>query len=493
MHRIKVGLFAAAVLVAITGVAYVAVTGNIKDTVTEQVSADVSRAQRLLQQTARLEATDFAGMAATFARRPSVVAVFDRTDAKERREEAFKECEGLNAALESASRKADIVAIIEKVQEGDTFRGPVLARDLNINAMHGEDLRPGHPAVEQALQKGVSAMDVWNLGGRMHRVAVAPIVGPDGAVRGAILLGYVFTVKDAQAKRDVLGSDVGYFQAGKVQASSFVSGKGDDAKEDGGRSQALNAKLFDGKMVQGALEKGAATEPFHLAIEGHDFVAIAAPLPSSTDKTSGIVVLKSIDESMSSFSKVGPYILLLGALAVLVAILAAVFTALRFIKPLDKVELGVADIINGNIDYTFKPVGPDFEGLSNALNVMIARMLGRDEPSEDAVEEEEEAAAKWRSEHMVIDEATSVTPASDGAAATLAAENETAHANRLFGEYAAALKAKDAPVGGLTLQVFTAKLRLAEGQMKKKLQCRMVRFQVVVAGDQVSLKSIAIA
>ena len=79
-------------------------------------------------------------------------------------------------------------------------------------------------------------------------------------------------------------------------------------------------------------------------------------------------------------------------------------TALRFIKPLDKIELGVAEIINGNIDYTFKPVGPDFEGLSNGLNVMLARLLGREEPNEDEVEEEQDETSRWRSDQMLVEE-----------------------------------------------------------------------------------------
>ena len=79
-------------------------------------------------------------------------------------------------------------------------------------------------------------------------------------------------------------------------------------------------------------------------------------------------------------------------------------TALRFIKPLDKIELGVAEIINGNIDYQFRPVGPDFEGLSNGLNVMLARLLGREEPNEDEPEEEQDETARWRSDQMLVEE-----------------------------------------------------------------------------------------
>ena len=93
-----------------------------------------------------------------------------------------------------------------------------------------------------------------------------------------------------------------------------------------------------------------------------------------------------------------------GILAILVLLGAVVLTAQRFIKPLDKIELGVAEIINGNIDYQFRPVGPDFEGLSNGLNVMLARLLGREEPNEDEPEEEQDETARWRSDQMLVEE-----------------------------------------------------------------------------------------
>ena len=122
--------------------------------------------------------------------------------------------------------------------------GKVLARDLNVNAMFGEDLRSKFPAVGTALS-GKATKDIWTLQGRMNRVAVAPIVAAGRHDRGALLVGYVLTARDAQVKHDLLGTEVAYFHNGKVHTSSFISeGTGDNAKEDGNKTQALNAVLF---------------------------------------------------------------------------------------------------------------------------------------------------------------------------------------------------------------------------------------------------------
>jgi hypothetical protein len=492
MHRMKIGLVAAAILLVFTIGVHAVVTRDLKDAVIREVEADVGRAQRMHQSITRLEALDFANLVSGLSHRSGVVGIFDKTDETAKRQAAFEQCEGLNTYLGSGagSRKADIVAIIDSV-------GKVVARDLNVNAMYGEDLRAKYPAVATAL-KGQPTKDIWTFSNRMTRVAVAPVITPEGVIRGALLVGYVVTARDAQLKHDLLGTEVAYFHNGKVHTSSFVSeGTGENAKEDGNKTQALNAILFQigEKPGQQATQKQTATDLFHFALDSKEYAAVAAPLfGNAFDKTSGVVVLNSISDEMDRVSGVGLKIIGFGVLAILVALGAAVMTAIRFIKPLDKIELGVAEIINGNIDYTFKPVGPDFEGLSNGLNVMMARLLGRDEPNEDEVEEEADEAQRWRSEQMLVEEvaAPSTEPSNDPATQTLAQENEALYFARVYGEYVAALKSQNKPTAGITVQAFTTKLRLVEGGLKQKWKCRSVRFRVVSQGDLVTLKPVPI-
>jgi hypothetical protein len=203
-----------------------------------------------------------------------------------------------------------------------------------------------------------------------------------------------------------------------------------------------------------------------------------------------VVLATSLTDAVERTAPLGAKLLGLGLFGILVTIGAVVLTAKRFIRPLDQIELGVAEIINGNIDYTFRPVGPDFEGLSNGLNVMLARLLGREEPNEDAVEEEDDAAGKtWRAEQMIIEEG-------DGApspnAAALAQEGEAAYYPRLFNEYLAALRTLNRPSEGLSVPAFMAKLRLAEAGLKQKWSCKMVRFQLVNRGEDVAFRAIRI-
>jgi hypothetical protein len=489
MHRMKIGLVAAAVLFALTVFEYVLVTGPLKESATHEVEDQIGRSQRLHSELTRLEALDFTNLVSTLSRRAGLAAVFDRSDETARRQAAFEECEAINGKL-ATQRKADIVAIVDA-------QGKVVARDLNVNAMFGEDVRKQFPAVEAAM-KGASAQGIASLANRMTEVAAAPVAKADGKLLGVLIVGYAVTARDAQARRDQLGADVGYFFQGQVQTSSFVEGAGPDAKEDGNKTHALNAALFPAqgdKPGAGALDKGAATGALRVSLDGQDFLAIAAPLHAK-DKTAGFVVLQSISRSEGTGAEAGSRIFVFGILAILVALGAAVMTSNRFIKPLDKIELGVAEIINGNIDYTFKPVGPDFEGLSNSLNVMLARLLGREEPNEDAVEEEENESQRWQSDQMVVEElpASAVTgqPSGDPAVTALAAENEGAYYPRIFTEYLAALKTLGKPTKGLSVQMFMAKLRLTEGGLKQKWKCKQVRFRVSQHDGEVTLRPVPV-
>ena len=55
---------------------------------------------------------------------------------------------------------------------------------------------------------------------------------------------------------------------------------------------------------------------------------------------------------------------------------------------LDELENGVANIVAGNMEYTFGVPSSETEGLAYSLNVLMAQLLGRPEPGEEEDEED---------------------------------------------------------------------------------------------------------
>ena len=485
MQRMKIGLVAAVVLAGVTAVFHVAITDALKASVRQNVEARVARAQRIYRDISQLSGLKLVNLATSHARGPEVLAVFEKTDPAARQQAAYELCEAKNQQLKQDGRKADIVAILDQ-------EGKIIGRDLNPNADVGLDLRAKYPAVGPALQ-GTPVKDVWTWQQRVHEVAVVPVFKADNTVAGAMLFAWVVSAVTAQANRDLLDTEIGFFHAGKVYASSFVSSV-DKSKEDVGKSQALSNLLFSGeKLAESALKTGTPTPVTTWSSESLEYAVVVAPSPGNfADKSSGFVVLASLTESMTGVQAAGMKIVWLGLLAIVVALVASAMTARRFIAPLDKIELGVAEVINGNIDYTFKPVGQDFEGLSNSLNVMLARLLGREEPNEEAVEEEEDGGKpRWKAEAMEIDETDGSAPAATVAA--LGAEHEAAYYPRLYGEYFATLQKLGQPTEGMSVLAFMAKLSLTEAGLREKWECKVVRFLLAVNGSKISFRPVRIS
>lgn len=485
MHRMKIGLIAAAALAALTAISYVSLTSSLKESAAQNVQSRVARAQRIYRDISQLSGLKLANQASTRARLPAVVAVFDKTDPSARQSAAYEVCEKLNEELKRDGRRPDIVAIADA-------SGKIVGRNLNPNADVGLDLEATYPAVAQAL-KGSPVKDVWTWQGRVHEVAVAPVTKADNSIIGGLVLGWVVSAVTARENRDLLDTEIGFFHDGKVYASSFVSSL-DKSREDVAKSQMLSNRLFTGdKLAETALQKGTPTPVRTFEMDSHPYAAVVAPMPGNfADKSSGFVVLASLSDDLAEANAAGTKVLWLGLLAIVIAIVAGVLTSRRFIAPLDSIELGVAEVINGNIDYTFKPVGQDFEGLSNSLNVMLARLLGREEPNDEEVEEEEEGGKqKWKAEAMVIADTDGSAPPATVAA--LAEEPEAAYYPRLYGEYLTTLQKIGQPVEGMSVLAFMAKLSLTEAGLREKWECKVVRFLLTVQGDQVAFRPVKIS
>jgi hypothetical protein len=431
-----------------------------------------------------LDGLKLANLAASRGRLPTVASVFEKADATARQSAAYEEANRINQQLRQDGRPAEIVALFDTT-------GKIIGRNLNPNADVGTELSSKYLAVGHTL-KGNAVKDIWTWQGRVHEVALAPVMRADNTVVGGILLAWVVSAAQAQSNRDLLDVNIGFFHAGRVYASSFVSSV-DPSKEDSAKTLTLTNLLYGPqKYADMTLTKGVASEVKTLELEHRKYAAVIASMPGNfADKTSGFVVLASFSDTVPEVHHLGMNIVFLGGLAVVILLAATILTSRRFLAPLDKIELGVAEVINGNIDYTFKPVGQDFEGLSNSLNVMLARLLGREEPNEEAVEEDERAKNAWKAESMLIEDTDGA--AAEETVASLSQENEAAYYPRIYNEYLATLRNLGHPSEGISVLAFMAKLSLTEAGLREKWECKTVRFQLIVKDNTIRFRPVKTA
>ncbi len=483
LFRARIALVAALVIIGGTVLCATIAGSALKSSAVDGVSARVNQAQEAFASLERMRGIEVTNDAARFAREDESAQVFDKAAGDPQRQAAFAAVEVFNTRLSKDGHKADIVAILGA-------NGHVVARDLNIGVMFDDDLKAKYPAVGKALD-GIAIKDLWLFDGHMYRVAVAPIRSKAGQVVGAVLVGYVTSAKDAIADHKRLGVDVAYFFDGKIHASSFAKDGVESLEE-----KDIGTQLFSGQQAEAAAA-GELSKNFNLTVAGKPYIAAAGPLPGNmTRSKSGFLVLSSVGDAEAGVAKVVMMFYGLGALAVLCVLGAAVGTAMRFVRPLDGIESGVADVINGNHEFTFETTSPDFEGVANALNVMVARLTGRPDPSDDddlgGGGGGSSRVANTTGPEVPIDNTQATGPQLSPENARIAAEPDDVYVKRTFDEYIAARKENGESIEGLSLANFGQKLRANEEQQKAKYGTPRVRFKVVVKDKVTTLKPIPI-
>jgi hypothetical protein len=471
--RVKISLVAAAIVVALVIVMYLVTVMPLSTIATEGVQKSVERASSLVVRSQKLHGYDLVALAQEVAARKEFIdGVLTETE-QQRRVNIFDAISQFDKELKAKGRKAHFFGVLDR-------EGAIIARDLDINNMYGDKLPFDN--IKQALQ-GNASKDIWRMKNSMMRAAAAPIL-QGGKVIGAVAIAYDFTAAEAREERDQFGTQVAYFMENTIRSSSF-SLPGDDNTEDAARVAALNKALLGGANAPGnkALAEDKSSQTITLDLHGAEYLAITGPLPVRlTHKNVGYVVLASLDEAQAPVSRVRWMFLVFG-LVTLLLVLGGMWTVSRhFVDEEDKLELGVNEVINGNMDYTFEDI-KEFEGLANAINVMLARLLGRPEPGE-----EEDGESAWRADVLFIEEVTGDHTTEARKAVQMVSEQEDAYYARVHREYIAARQRYNLPTEGITLDSLTQKLKANEALLKAKYKCKAVRFEVREEAGKVSLK-----
>jgi hypothetical protein len=491
MSRAIIGGIVAVVVAALTATAYFVTTSSFESRVVKDVKHRVRKAQELLIQNASLEGLGLLKRVEGAARDVQLVEALKAE--REREEIANRAFLRFLAALEEGQAKPDFLALTDA--KGNLVALLDVARPPpdSWQDASGELI---YPAVKLAIEKRLVISDIWDYAQlkQLMKVGVAPVIDDVDEVAGTLVIAYAVTAKEAQRQQGLLGLDVAFFHGEKVHASSFTQHGG---KEDVPRRDKLGKPLIQGGLAKSALTHVVAEDIERVEIGGVDYVVYAGRLPRFSSKplpdtypphAAGAAVLMSVDEAMAPFASVKLTLLLLGLGALVIAILAMLLTAKTILGPLDEIEVGINEIINGNIDRTFSPLGSDLDGLANALNVMLARLLGRPEPGEEEYDDDGNLVGGTGTVNF---DTENLSP-KDAEAIALAQEAEPDYYHRIYAEYIEARKKVGESVDGIKYDAFVAKLRMTEANLKQKHRYAGVRFKVVVSADRVTLKPVPI-
>jgi hypothetical protein len=493
MSRGIIGGIVGLAVAALTTTAYLVTTSRLEARIVKDVKQRVLNAQDLLIQNSSLEMLGLQTRVEAAARNETFLEALKVEQPGDREQIANQAFRRFLAELGEGDPRPDFMALTDR--DGNLVALLDVSRPAP-DSWKGDDDKLIYPAVALALEQRQIISSVWDYRQlrALMKVGVAPIINDLDEVGGAIVLAYSLSSKEAVQQEGLLGLDVAYFYRDTVHATSFTV----NGKEDTRKQASLATKLFASGFAARAMERGVADEVIEISLDGESYLATAGQLRQFTSKPlppgyprpeAGAAVLMSLSEALDPLFTVRMTIGLLGIGALIIALLAIALTARAILHPLDHIELGINDIINGNIDRVFQPVSPDLDGLANALNVMLARLLGRPEPGDE----------EYDDDGNVIGSAGGVAFSSESLSAKnaeaikLAQEPEDDYLKRLYDEYLEARRTAGEDVSGMSFDGFVAKVRLTEANLKKKYESRAVRFKVVVQDDKVTLKPVPIS
>ncbi|MEZ4359856.1 MAG: MXAN_5187 C-terminal domain-containing protein [Kofleriaceae bacterium] len=482
MSRTVITAVVAAVIVALTAIAYALISSSIDDKAQREGQARVLRARQMLAQTVQLDVVSTLSKAERLAADEGFLRAL-RADGLERANASKLAFERFGAK-ESSDRAADIIALVD---EG----GNVLAMN-GVSAVVARlwkddkgDLR--WPSIALALQQRIIISDVWDYQDKgMMRVGIASVIDPEAPESkpvGAVVVAYSQTAKEAQRQAAMFGAQVAYYKDKRVFATSFMrtAAEEDTAKRAvlGGKLPAAGSSRVERMTIEGV--------PYGVATAKIESAASRQLPPEIAEQAFTAAVLAPLTD-VSGISDVKKYIIFVGLGALAIAMLGLYLTHRRLIAQIDQVELGVIDIINGNVDRTFRPVGLELDGLANGLNVMLARLLGRPEPGDEELDDDGNPIVQGRVE---FEDAEAGRGAPDPELAALAQESEPDYYKRLYTEYLEARRGIGQP-DEVSFENFIAKLKVNEGKLRAQYQCKSVRFRVVTKEGKVTLKPVPI-
>lgn len=486
MSRTVIAAVVAAVIIALTGIAYALISSNLEEQAQRDAQSRVQRAHEGLEQTVQVDVFSTISKAERLAADEGVLRAL-RPAGGERASQAAMAF-GRFAAKESRDRQADIVALVD--ESGNVIAmSEVSAVVARLWKNDKGELK--YPALALALQQKIFVSDVWDYQDKgMMRVGIGSVVdpeAPDAKPIGAVVVAYSQTAKEAQIQARRLGAEVAYYNGDRVFASSFLrSSREDTAKRAEIAGQLKSSSLSTGKAAR--ITIGGVP---YLVAAVKIASAASRPLPPELTQQTFAAAVMSPLTGASGVDTIKIYVIFVGLGSLAIAMLGLYLTHRRLIAQIDQVELGVTDIINGNVDRTFRPVGAELEGLANGLNVMLARLLGRPEPGDEELDDDGNPIVQGRVEFEEAETNRAAAPSADPELAALAQESEPDYYKRLYTEYQAARRGIGQP-DEVSFENFIAKLKVNEGKLRAQYQCKAVRFRVVTKDGKVTLKPVPI-
>jgi hypothetical protein len=470
---------------------YYLVSSQLRASLVAEVDEQIEADQRLFERTWRLSGLEFLDGAAEQASEDGLRGVFSALDENGQRSRAHGRANAVAAFFAGQNRAAGPPEVV-MITNAD---GLVIARNANVNANNGDDLKPQLRTLAGVLETGHPAIDVWSFSAgqrKLLQTAIAPIRDVDGDVLGALVVGYDMSNGMAAREGALLGRDLVFLTEGAVYSSSLT----------GSALPNLNEALFTQQQAAttAALAGQGASERWLAQIGDAQYVGVTGSLPRASSTPVAYAVLANRTAALEKSSPV-MMILVMTAIGFLIVLVYGFLIGTSFLKPIEQMEEGILAAINGRTDIRLDIESAELGGLAYRINQLLNVVTGT--PEEDSDGRVSSPPEDWGADAAASSPGIAIPPGvaapappededDPALAAQLAAEPEDAYYERIYQEYVAAKQGLGENVSNITKDRFVQRLQANEKSLLKKHGCRMVRFQVQTRGPQVNLRPVII-
>jgi eukaryotic-like serine/threonine-protein kinase len=245
-----------------------------------------------------------------------------------------------------------------------------------------EETRPTFAEVKWVADAllGVPATAVIREGKVLAAVASVPVLAGDmsageGRLRGVLAVAAPLDEKRAKALRGITNGQTG-FLANTARRGEPPRLELSAATEAFRGDVLVPALAADRSALDTLFRQGQAVGPLDFLVAGDRRVLAAVPLKSATDEVLGaFVVSRSRDEETAAFRRIRDTLLLVGGLALLLALPISFAMGRRIARPLAQLASGAAEIREGNLDVRLPEAGGDEVGaLARAFRALLGEL-----------------------------------------------------------------------------------------------------------------------
>jgi len=230
--------------------------------------------------------------------------------------------------------------------------GDTLANQASVvNALNGKD-----PSTDD--------ISILVIDDKLYQAVTVPIF--QDYLIGTLTLGNMITQDEAQSLKHDTKSDISFILGNRVETSTL---------SDIAQLDVLKSYLMNKRAIDSLLSRGKTFEQ-DVVLNGENFLCAYSQASKGNDAI--YVMSVSVDQALAIFRTLENVIIVVGILALIVAIMGAFLIAQGIASPVKKLVSGTEQILKGNYDFQIEVKSKDEIGiLAHSFNEMVLGLKER--------------------------------------------------------------------------------------------------------------------